>query len=103
MFSFLAQDLLLLLVGGLQADWDYFGHQFQAAFSQWPLMVATGAASKLAPYVLVFLLNCAVTVSCVDDKQLCKASSDVTLQMLLDAIAALTTALQQPTNSNAGM
>jgi hypothetical protein len=31
-------------VAVLQADWDYFGHQFQAPFSRWPLMVATGVA-----------------------------------------------------------
>jgi hypothetical protein len=25
-----------------QADWTYFGHQFEPAFSRWPLAVASG-------------------------------------------------------------
>ncbi|KAF6260686.1 Metallo-dependent phosphatase-like protein [Scenedesmus sp. NREL 46B-D3] len=45
-----------LLVGdlsyanGVQADWDYFGHQFQAPFSRWPLMVATGNHERDQPH-----------------------------------------------------
>uniref|UniRef100_A0A383W7I1 Purple acid phosphatase C-terminal domain-containing protein n=1 Tax=Tetradesmus obliquus TaxID=3088 RepID=A0A383W7I1_TETOB len=47
---------LALLVGdlsyanGVQADWDYFGHQFQAPFSRWPLMVATGNHERDQPF-----------------------------------------------------
>ncbi|KAF8067344.1 PAP1 [Scenedesmus sp. PABB004] len=44
-----AEDAQLgLLVGdlayanGVAAEWDYFGHQFDPAFSAWPLAVATG-------------------------------------------------------------
>jgi len=28
-----------------QVDWDYFGFQFERAFSKWPVMVAAGGTS----------------------------------------------------------
>jgi hypothetical protein len=37
-----SSSILFPPCAALQVDWDYFGFQFEPAFSKWPLMVAAG-------------------------------------------------------------